>query len=111
MQQVIVLLDEAGERVALQAVALDVADAVLDLALVARHARLAGQRHNAIVLAERLDLGVDLGIEPVGMADCGAKVVEDERAGHAAEVPEGVLQAADEFLRAFAPHHFAVGLA
>lgn len=37
------------------------------------------------------DLGVEFGIVPVGLFDCGFEVVDAESGRDAAEVPEGVL--------------------
>jgi hypothetical protein len=52
-----------------------------------------------------------LRIEPVGLGDCGLEVVDDQRPGHPAKVPEGILQAADELLGCLAINHLAVALA
>jgi len=48
------------------------------------------------VAAELRELGVQVRVEPVGLDHPGLEVVDDERAGHAAEMLEGVLQATDE---------------
>src|SRR3954471_737154 len=50
----------------------------------------------AVVLAEGADLGVDLGVEPVGPLHGRLEVVQDQPPGDPAEVPEGALQAAEE---------------
>jgi hypothetical protein len=63
------------------------------------------------VPAEGPHLGVEFRIEPIRFRDRGAEVVQHQPLGHAAEVPEGVLQAAQEGLGALAAHHFAVGFA
>src|SRR5262245_19430033 len=102
---------EAGEHAALQGVLLDVVHTAFDLALVPRRVRLGGQQGDAIVLAEGADLGIDLGVEPIGFGDGGLEIVEDQALRHAAEVPEGVLQATEECLGGLARHGFAVSLA
>src|SRR5690606_27698509 len=77
-----VLVLKAGEAAALQGVVLDVADAALDFALVTGGIRPRGQEHGAVVGGERADLGVELGIEPVGPRHGGLEVVEDQLPGH-----------------------------
>jgi hypothetical protein len=46
------------------------------------------------MLRERAYLGIEVGIEPVGLGDGGAEVVQDEALRHAAKVPPGVYQTA-----------------
>ena len=94
-----------------QGVVLDVVDALLDLPLVAGRVGPGGQKHGAVVLAEGADLGVELGIEPVGLLHGGLEVVQDQPPGHAAEVAEGILQAAEEVVGGLAVDDLAVGLA
>ena len=109
--QVAVLGFQRSERVPLERVAFDVADAALDLALVPRRARLGGQDHRAVVLAEREQLGIQLGIEPVGMRDGRLEVVDDQRLGHPAEMPEGILDRPQEVFGRLAVADFAISLA
>ena len=92
----LVLLLQAGERAALQRVVLHILHARFDLPLVPRHVGLGRQNHRAVVPAERLHLGRQLRIEPVGMRDGRLEIVDHQRLGHAAEVREGVFQAAEE---------------
>ncbi len=75
-----VLLLQAGEAPAPQGVLLDVVDAPLDLPLVAGRVGARRQEHGAVVLAEGADLGVDLGVEPVGLLHGGLEVVQDHAA-------------------------------
>ena len=93
VQQVFVLLLKTGELPSLEAVVLRIADAALRLAFVPRRARLGRQDHRAVVLSEGEQLGVEIGIEPVGARYRGLQVVDDQCLGHAAEVPKRVLQA------------------
>ena len=111
LQQMLVLLLQAREAVALQAVVLDIAHAAFDLPLVPRRARLRGQDRHAVVLAERLHLGIQLRVVPVRLLDRRLEVVDHQDLRHAAEMPEGVLHAADEVLRGLAIDRLAVSLA
>ena len=61
--------------------------------------------------AERLHLGRQFGIEPVGMRDGRLEVVDDQRLGDAAEMREGVFQAAEEVVGRLGERGFAVALA
>ena len=63
------------------------------------------------MLRKGADLGVDLRIEPVGLGDGGAEIVQDQPLGHAAEIPEGVLQAAEKGFGGLAADDLAVGFA
>ena len=67
LAQVMVLFLQAGEDMALQAVLLDIGHAALDLAFMPGHVGF-GRKRNAVVGAERLDLGIDFGVKPVGPA-------------------------------------------
>ncbi len=78
VEQMTVLLLQAGEHAALERVAFHVADARLDLALVPRRARLRRQHRQTIVLGERTQLRVQLGIVPVGLLDAGLEVVQHQ---------------------------------
>jgi len=98
LHEVIVLSAKARKLPALEGVLLHVVDATLDLALVPRCSRLRGEYDGAVVAAEVLELRVEFGIEPVGFQYPGLEVVDDERAGHAAEVFERVLQAPNEVI-------------
>jgi len=70
-----------------------------------------GQHDRAVVAGEGRHLGCQFGVEPVRPGHGGAQVVRHQRLRHAAEVPEGVLQAAHELLRALPEHGLAVALA
>ena len=111
MGQEAVLRLQAGEGPGLQRVVLHILHAGLDLPFVPRHVRLGRQDHRAVVPAERLELGNQLGIEPVGMLHRRLEIVDDQRLGNAAEVREGVLQAADEVLRRLGERRLAIRLA
>src|SRR5512135_3252792 len=94
-----------------QGVLLDVVDAALDLPLVAGRVGACRQEHGPVVFAEGADLGVDLRVEPVGRLHGGLEVVQDQAPGHAAEMPEGALQAAEEVVGGLAGDGLAVALA
>ena len=104
----LVLLAEAGKLPALQRVVLDVLDAVLDLALVARHPGPGRQDDRAVMAGEVRELGVDLRIEPIGLDDAGLQVIDHGPQRDPAKVPEGVLQAAQKRLGVLAPDHLRV---
>ena len=70
-----------------------------------------GRIDRAVVLAERLHLGRQLGIEPVGMRHGRLEVVDDQRSRHAAEMPEGVFQAAQKVIGRLRKGGLAVALA
>ena len=63
------------------------------------------------MLAEGADLGVELGIEPVGLLHGGAEVVQDQSPRRTAELAEGVLDAAEKVVGGLAVDDLAVGLA
>ena len=111
VQQEGVLLLQAGEASALQGIVLGIVDTFLDLPLVTRRVGSSGQEDTAVMLAEGADLGVELGIEPVGLLHGGLEVVQDQPSRHSAEVAEGVLDAAEEFVGGLAVDGLAVGLA
>src|SRR5258708_6332047 len=111
VEQEVVLFIEAGERPAFEGVFLDVVDAAFDVALGAGRIRPGGQQGDAVVLSERTHLGVEVGVEPISLGDGGAEVVQHQALRHAAEVPEGVLQAADEVVGRLPRDGFAVALA
>lgn len=103
-----VLRFQAGKPATLQPVVLHIADASFHLPLVAGHPGLGRQGYDPVVLAEGLHLRVDLGIEPVGLAHRRPQVVQHQRLRHTAEVPECVLQAADELVGRLPVHRLAV---
>ncbi len=107
--QVPVLGFQRSERVPLERVAFHITDAALDLALVPRRAGLGGQDHRTIVLTEREQLGIQLGIKPVGMRDGRLEVVDHQRLGHSAEMPEGILDRPQEVVGRLAKADFTVG--
>src|SRR6185369_9639507 len=65
----------------------------------------------AVVLAERLHLGIEIGIIPVGFRDFRSQIVNDQSFGDAAEMPEGVLQATQEVLGGLSRDRFGVAFA
>src|SRR5512136_2026409 len=75
VEQMLVLLGETAEGVALQGVALDVVYPLFDLPLVPRHSGLGGQDHRAVVLTERFDLWMYVRIIPVRLLDGRLEVV------------------------------------
>ncbi len=106
-----VLFVEAVEDASLQAILLDIVDAPLNLAFVTRRVGAGRENDDPVVLAERFQLRIQLRIEPVRLLDRRTEVVDDQYLGHAAEVPEGILQAADEVLGRLPIDDFAVALA
>ena len=70
-----------------------------------------GQNTNAIVLAKGPDLGVELGIEPVGLFHRGPEVIQDQAPRCSAEMAESTLDAAEEVVGGLAVDGLAVGLA
>ena len=95
----------------LEGVSLGVLHAAFDLALVTGHVRLGGQEHACRSAGEGLQLGIDLRVVPVGPGHGGLQVVDHQPLGHAAEIPEGVLQALHEGFRGLPPDGLAVALA
>lgn len=77
----------------LERVLLNVIDATLHLPLVSGHARFGRQKHATVVVGKGLHLRMQFGIEPVRMQHRRLEIVEHDPPGHAAEVPERVLQA------------------
>ena len=94
-----------------RALSLGIVDAFLDLPLVTGRAGSSGPEDTAVILAEGANLGVELGIEPVGLLHGGLEVVQDQPSRRSAEVAEGVLDAAEEFVGGLAVDGLAVGLA
>jgi hypothetical protein len=70
--QIPVLFGQAGEDPALERIVLGVADAALDLALVAGRAGFGGEDDGAVVAGEGLDLRVEVRVVPVGLRHRGA---------------------------------------
>ena len=68
VEQVLVLLPRLEKGAAFQALLLNVVDAAFDLALVARRPRLGRQQDRAVVLAEALQLRIQIWVVPVGLA-------------------------------------------
>ena len=108
--EILVLLRQVLERATLEGVVLNVGDAAFGLSLVPGRPRLRGEYDRTVVAAEVGELGVDLGIEPVGLENCCLEVVDDECSGNAAEVFEGVLNAMQEVIGRLRKDRFAVGL-
>ena len=111
VQQEGILLLQAGEASCLEGIALDVVDALFDLPLVTGRAGSRGPEDEAVVLAEGADLGVELGIEPVGLLHGGLEVIQDQPSRCSAEVAKGVFDAAKEIVGGLAIDGLAVGLA
>ena len=63
------------------------------------------------MLAEGADLGVELGIEPVGLLHSGLEVIQDQPPRHSAKMAKGTLDAAEEVVGGLAVDGLAVGLA
>src|SRR6266568_3757017 len=99
------------ELLAGQTVVLNIFDPSLDLSLVAGHGRLGRQDHRAVVFAEGNHLGIEFGLEPIDLLDCGAQVVDDQGCNYPAPMPEGILYAADEVLGSLLPEGLGVTLA
>ncbi len=111
MGEVGVFVGETLEVVAFEGAVFDIADAAFDFAFVLGRVGAAWHDAGAVVSAEGFELGIDVGIEPVGAQHGGFEVVDIEDFGHAAEVPEGVFQAAQEAFRVLAENGFAVSFA
>ena len=111
VQQEAVLLLQAGEASPLEGIVLNVVDTLLDLPLVAGRVGPRGPEHDAVMLAEGADLGIELGIEPVGLLHGGLEVIQDQPPRCSAEVAEGILDAAEEVVGGLAVDDLAVGLA
>jgi hypothetical protein len=75
VQQIPVLVGQTGELPTLEPVCLDEFDSGFRLPLVSRSTRPRRQQGRAVMLAERLDLGVELRVEPVDLEDGGLQVV------------------------------------
>ena len=110
IEQMHVLLLQAGERLALQGVALGVAHLALDLSLVTRCARLGRQDARAVVFGEGLNLRVQIGVKPIGLEDSRFEVVDNEGLGNAAKLPEGILDAREERFGRLPVDHLALRL-
>ena len=77
LKQELILLFQAGESSSLQAIVLNVADAAFDLAFVLGLVRPVGQDGHAVMICERRHLGIEVGVEPVGLLNGRFEVVED----------------------------------
>ena len=75
VEQVIVLLLQAAELMAFQRVLLNVIDTPFHLAFVARCPWFRRQQHGSIVLTETTQLGIQIGIVPVGFQNGRFEVV------------------------------------
>jgi len=107
----LILFTEAAKLTAPERVFLGVVDTRLDLALVTRHRRLGRRQNRPVVPAELDQLGIEIGVEPVGLKDGRLQVVDDQPGRDAAKVHEGVFQAPNERLGCLAPDHLRVALA
>jgi len=63
------------------------------------------------MFAKGLDLGMNIRIVPVGILYGGPEIIDDQGPGHTAEMPEGILQAANEVIGGLTIDYFAVCLA
>ena len=78
---------------------------------MARHVGLGWQNHRTVMLTEGLNLGIQLRIIPVRLADRGPEIIDDDGLEHALEMPECILQTADETLGGLMKYRFTVGFA
>ncbi len=76
-----------------------------------RRAGLGRQHRHAVVRGEGAELGVQVGIVPIGPRDGRLEIVDHQRLGNAAEVEEGVLEDANEVVGRLAQDRFAIRLA
>ena len=111
MSEMHILGAQPIELLAGQAVVLNIFDPSLDLSLVAGHGGLGRQDHRAIVFAEGNHLGIEFGLEPIDLLDGGPQVIDDQRAGDSAKMPERALNAPNEVLGSLAPEDLGVALA
>ena len=88
VQQEDILLLQSGEASCLEGIALDVVDAFFDFSLVTRRARSRGPENESVVFGEGADLGIELGIEPVGLLHGSLEVIQDEPLWCSAKVAE-----------------------
>jgi hypothetical protein len=109
--QVVILLSLRSKRATFERVVFNVADAALDLAFVPRRVRARRKNRDAVMPAERLNFGIELRIEPVGLRHGRAQVVDDQRPRHAAEVSKGVLDRTQEVIGRLTADDFAVAFA
>ena len=73
--------------------------------------RSRGPEDKAVVLAEGADLGIELGIKPVGLLHGGLQVIQNQSSRCATEVAKGTFNAAKEIVGGLAIDGLAVGLA
>src|SRR5207247_1392438 len=85
--------------------------AAFDLPLVSWSIRPRREKDSAVVGCEGLDLGIELGLEPVGLLDGGPEVIQDQSPGHAAEVIERILNTTNEVICGLLLDRLAVCLA
>ena len=110
LHQELVLLRQARKLAAPEGIFLDVVDSGLDLALMAGHGGLGGGQDGAVVPAEVHELGIEIGVEPVGLQHGRLQIIRNEACGDAAKVSERVFRAPDERLRILAPDRLRVAL-
>ncbi len=111
MAQTRVLFFQAAEDAPFQGVLLHIAHARFDLAFVPGRPRPGGQDRHAVVVGKGAELGIKVGIKPVGRFDGRLEVVEDQGPRHAAEADEGVLQTGQERVGGLPINGLAVALA
>ena len=63
------------------------------------------------MLGERPHLGVELGIEPVGLLHRRAEIINDQAPRRSAKLAKGILEAAEKVIGGLAVDNLAVGLA
>ena len=96
IEQMLILLLQAREYTAFESVTLYIIYTAFYLSLVTWRIRFCGQNHSAVMFAKGLDFGMNIRIVPVGILYGGLEIVDDQSPGHAAEMPEGIFQTADE---------------
>ena len=111
VEKMLVLLLQAGERMALESVIFYVIYTAFDLSLVTWRIRLCGQNHSAVMFAKGLDLRVNVRIVPVCILHGRLEIIDDQGPGDTAEMPEGIFQTANEVVGGLTIDYFAVCLA
>jgi hypothetical protein len=111
MGQKEILRCQALKPASRQGIILNVFDACFYLALVSGHRWLGGQDHRAVVLAKGNHLGIEFGIKPIGFADRSPKIVDHQGGRHAAKMPKGIFQPANEVLCGLPVEGFRIAFA
>ncbi len=111
VQQVRVLFLKATECTPLQGVLLHIVNASLDFAFMPGRAWLGRHEYRAVMIAKAAELWVQVRVVPVGFDDGRFEIVGHQCLGNTAEMTEGILQAADQFVGRLAIDDFAVAFA